>query len=88
MDETQNTLADQWLTASRRMAELLEPDVCTEWHKELLLFDAAQLQICDLTPMSRAIISAIWHHINTGEELFFPPEAAAHYRRALRAHTN
>ncbi len=86
MDETQNTFIDQWITASRRMAELLEPEVRTEWWRELLAFHEAKNrgESYEMSPLARALTGAVLEHITEGTELCFPSEAAANYQTDLR----
>jgi hypothetical protein len=90
MDDTQTNVRQRFIDASGRLAATLEPEVFALWQAEWRAFiDAHERgESYLMTPLARAITGVIWEHITTGEDLFFPPEAAAHYARALKAFFN
>jgi len=90
MDQTQIDLRERFIDASGELAAMLEPKVFALWQAEWRAFIDAQERGEDyvMTPLARAITGVIWEHVTTGEQLFFPPEIAAHYHRAPRAHLN
>ena len=90
MDDTQTELLQKLNAAVLELAPMLEPRVLKFWQAECDRFNEARErgEVYPMTPLSLALSAAVWERATTGEPLFFPPEAAAHYARAPRAHTN
>jgi hypothetical protein len=80
----------RFMNASAELAATLEPAVLALWIAESHSFTEAveRGENITMSPLWLAIAATIWAHVTDGETLDFPPELAAHYHRAPRAHLN
>jgi hypothetical protein len=90
MEQTQAELRQKLNAAVLELAAMLDPKVFAMWQAESDRFNAAQErgEFYPMTPLAQALNGAAYQRATTGQELFFPPGAAAMYHRAPKAAQN